>query len=70
MQPPAKPEGEPDSVEDDSEPGRSRDAERVEEARIAAAGGGIRQLPTVWQALTYLIIVSAFLGAIWWALSR
>jgi hypothetical protein len=61
---------EPDSDDDSSEPGRSRDADMVEEARIAAAGGGVRGLPTFYQSLVYLILIASLVGAIWWAWSK
>jgi hypothetical protein len=42
----------------------------VEEARIAAAGGGVRGLPSFYQALVYLILIASLIGAIWWAWSK
>jgi hypothetical protein len=55
---------------DADEPGRARDAELVEEARIAAAGGGVRRIPSIFQSLCYLALVAALALVIWWVLGR
>jgi len=57
-------------ADDDDEPGRARDAEMVEEARIAAAGGGVRRIPSLFQSLCYLVLVAALAIVIWWVLGR
>jgi hypothetical protein len=54
----------------DDEPGRARDAEMVEETRIAAASGGVRRMPSLFQSLCYLILVAALAVVIWWVLGR
>jgi hypothetical protein len=59
-----------DDQGDDDQPGRARDAEMVEEARIAAAGGGVRRIPSLFQSLCYLILVAALAAVIWWVLGR
>jgi hypothetical protein len=57
-----------DKPDADDEPGRARDAEMVEEARITAAGGGIRRIPSLFQSLCYLVLVAALAVVIWWVL--
>jgi hypothetical protein len=49
-------------------PGRSRGKDLVEEARIAKARGGVPGISSLYQALLYLVLLAALIGALWWAL--
>jgi hypothetical protein len=55
---------------DDEGAVRHRDADRVEEARIARAGGGVKRIPSLFQSLVYLILVGSLAIVLWWVLRR
>jgi hypothetical protein len=45
---------------------RHRNADLVEEARIARAGGGVIRLSVFYQGLMYLTLFAALLVVFWW----
>ncbi len=54
---------------DDDEPESRRDryGDLVEEARIARAGGGVARISPLYQALLYLLLVSALALAVYFS---
>jgi hypothetical protein len=57
----------PEPEEDKTEPVRHRYGDLVEEARIAKAGGGVARISPLYQALIYLMLVSALALAIYFS---
>lgn len=51
-------------------PVRRRGENLVAEARIAKAAGGIPGISSYYQAMVYLVVLAALVGAIWWAFSQ
>jgi hypothetical protein len=51
-------------------PVRRRGENMVAEARIAKAGGGIPGISSIYQAMVYLVVLAALVGAIWWAFTQ
>jgi len=63
-------EPQPDTEMDtDVEIVRHRDADLVEEARIARAGGGVVRVSLFYQALMYLTLITTLVAVFWWTWS-
>jgi hypothetical protein len=65
MDPATQAKEEPD--EDQPESRRDRYGDLVEEARIARASGGVARLSPLYQALLYLLLVSALALAVYFS---
>ncbi len=65
-----KPTNETNQDLESDPPVRHRGANLVAEARLAKAGGGIPGISSYYQAMLYLVVLAALLGAIWWAFTQ
>jgi hypothetical protein len=67
MEPAAEPASKKRKVKEPLRTGVRSDEGLVEKCRIDLAGGPIGGLPSLFQALLYLIVLAALTGAIAWA---
>ena len=65
MDPTPTPSEQPDESPDPWAGRRSREADLVEEARIARAGGGVARISPYYQALLYLLLLAVLVVAVW-----